>query len=123
MGAAPRCNGTGRLSGGFSNVEPWLPLGDDFQAKNVASSQDDKTSLYWLYRKLIAVRRAHAALKHGTYRPIVATGDLLLYVRESTEERFLVGLNMGSQPTAITLKDSWIAGTIFFLPPLNAKEK
>ena len=102
----------GTAFGGFSNVDPWLPLADDFQTKNVASSQDDKSSLYWLYRRLIAVRRAHGALKYGAYRPIVATGDLLLYFRESTDERFLVGLNMGSQPTAITFKDSRIAGTI-----------
>ena len=43
---------------GFSTVEPWLPLPDDFATRNVASERADPASLYNLYRRLIALRRA-----------------------------------------------------------------
>ncbi len=42
---------------GFSGVEPWLPLADDFATVNVARQRADPASLYNLYRRLIAARR------------------------------------------------------------------
>jgi len=42
--------------GGFSDGEPWLPLVDPAE-RNVAGQDDDRGSLLWLYRDLIALRR------------------------------------------------------------------
>jgi alpha-glucosidase len=63
---------------GFSSSKPWLPLADNFREENVATSRDDLHSLYWLYRRLIDLRRNHIALREGSYRPLAADGDLLL---------------------------------------------
>jgi alpha-glucosidase len=86
---------------GFSGAEPWLPLADDYRSQNVANARNDATSIYALHRRLIAARRAHPALTHGGYRPIVADGDLILYAREHRDERVLVALNLGAEPTAV----------------------
>jgi alpha-glucosidase len=80
---------------GFSTGEPWLPLAPDHQAENLENARADATSIYNLYRRLIATRRTSTALLWGAYRPIVAAGDLLLYGRETEDERMLVALNMG----------------------------
>jgi alpha-glucosidase len=88
---------------GFSAVEPWLPFGGCSQMENVADLSRDATSIYHLYRSLIALRREHRALSCGTYRPIIAGGDLLLYIRERGNDRLLVALNLGGEPTAATL--------------------
>ena len=52
---------------GFSTVEPWLPLNDDWRTRNVHAQEDDPASLLSLYRMLLAMRRAHPALYVGSF--------------------------------------------------------
>ena len=89
-------------SAGFSDVEAWLPVADNYRVENVDSFQNDKGSLYWLYRRLIQFRRKHLALAEGTYRPLMADGDLLLFCRELRNERVMVALNMGPELIAVS---------------------
>jgi alpha-glucosidase len=86
---------------GFSEVEPWLPLADDYRRENVANARADATSFYNLHRRLIAARRARPALTLGGFRPVVASGDLMLYVREQGDDRVLVALNLGAAPASV----------------------
>ena len=90
---------------GFSAVEPWLPLADDFATVNVAVESADPGSLLSLYRRLIAIRRGSAALTHGDYRPLADTGpkDVLAYERTAGGERLLVALNFGGDSANLTL--------------------
>jgi alpha-glucosidase len=87
---------------GFSTVEPWLPLAADHQAENVANHRGDPTSIYNLHRRLLRLRRDTPALTVGSYRPIVASGDLLLYTREYEGQCILVALNLGPEPALIS---------------------
>lgn len=91
---------------GFSTVEPWLPLAPDWRAENVENLWQDQTSIFCLYRNLIALRREHDALSFGSYRPIAASGDLLLYIRESQSERIIVALNFGASATEVEFSSS-----------------
>jgi alpha-glucosidase len=70
---------------------------------NVHSEEVDRRSILTLYRQLLALRRAHAALSVGTYEPVAMTGDLLVYTREAHHERFLVALNFGADPYELSL--------------------
>jgi len=88
---------------GFSSVAPWLPLSEDYATRNVACEHDDAASIYNLYRRLIAARRAHAALSTGAYRPLQADGDVLAYLREGEGGGFLVVLNFGAAAVAFAL--------------------
>ena len=88
---------------GFSAVEPWLPVADNFSELNVASETEDPASILNLYRKLLQLRKAHAAFSVGEYEPVAATGDLLAYIRKGAGERFLVALNLGAEPHALSL--------------------
>jgi len=90
---------------GFSNAEPWLPLTDDAAHRNVACERADPGSFYNLYRKLLALRRAHPGLATGSYRPVAAEGDVLAYRREQSGERFFVALNFGAAPASMVLPD------------------
>jgi alpha-glucosidase len=81
---------------GFSAGRPWLPLTPDWRSRNVAAQQSDPGSLLNLYRRLIALRRQEPALHSGTYRPIPAGGDFLLFFREDGRRRLLVALNFRS---------------------------
>jgi alpha-glucosidase len=98
--------------GGFSAVEPWLPLADNFREENVDNSRNDKGSLYWLYRRLINLRRTYVVLREGAYKPVVASGDLLLFFRELRDDRVLIALNMGSQPIAASFDEERLSGSV-----------
>jgi alpha-glucosidase len=93
----------GTANAGFSSVEPWLPLADTFRTNNVSAQRDDETSILQLYRRLIDLRRSRKALLHGNYRPVVAAGDLLVFVREFGEERILAALNLGAERAEASL--------------------
>ena len=60
--------------------------------------------MLWLYRRLIALRRAEPALSVGSYKPLMAQGQLLAYLREAGDQRFLVVLNLGSRPGHLPLE-------------------
>ncbi len=90
---------------GFSQAAPWLPITQDAGQRNVAIERADPGSLYNLYRRLIALRRAHPALATGSYRPVMTEGQVLAYIREHGDERFLVALNLGAAPASVAMPD------------------
>jgi alpha-glucosidase len=93
---------------GFTQGRPWLPLNADHVSLNVEAQQQDQSSILNLYRELIALRRAHAALAGTGILNVSAQGNLLRYERAGADERILVLLNLGSAP----LLTSTEAGTI-----------
>jgi alpha-glucosidase len=97
---------------GFSTGEPWLPMAEGFKEQNVAVQRNDPCSIYHLYRQLITFRRKSRALVMGAYRPLVAGGDLLLYVRELAGERLLIALNFGGEPIAASFSSGGLAGRL-----------
>ncbi|MEY2932365.1 MAG: hypothetical protein RL033_3114 [Pseudomonadota bacterium] len=90
---------------GFTAATPWLPVGYDYQICNVEAQTPDRQSMLALYRRLIALRRAEPALSVGSYKPVVAQGQLVAFLREAGDDRFLVVLNLGSRPDHLTLSD------------------
>jgi alpha-glucosidase len=99
-------------SAGFSSAQSWLPLADDFATENVANQKRDKMSILNLYRRLISLRRSRQALQVGSYRPILARAELLLFVRQHGAERVLIALNLGADPTAVDFGSPKIRGRI-----------
>jgi alpha-glucosidase len=99
----------GRFAG-FSEVEPWLPIADDADMFNLANERDDPSSLFNLYLKLIRLRRTHRALQLGAYRAVEASGDVMLYGRESDNDRIFVALNMGG--SRCTVRSARLRGEV-----------
>lgn len=90
---------------GFSIEPPWLPIGHDYEQCNVEHQSEDRGSMLSLYRRLIALRRSEPVLSVGDYRPVVAhDADVLAYVRELNDRRFLAVLNLGPRPAHISLE-------------------
>jgi alpha-glucosidase len=88
---------------GFSTSEPWLPISDDYRSHNVENDRRVLSSIYNLYRRLIAARREQPALTSGSYRRILIEGDLFLYSRELGSERIVIALNFGSHAISASL--------------------
>jgi alpha-glucosidase len=87
--------------GGFTTGEPWLPLANNYAHENVANLSADSHSILGLYRALIEFRKAAPELVAGSYAPIAATGDLLIYRREYEGNALLIVLNLGTDPISI----------------------
>jgi alpha-glucosidase len=97
---------------GFSTVEPWLPVADDFRRRNVDQEVRDPASIHHLYRRLIAVRRQFGALSGGSYRRMPTQGDLLLYERRAGDEQILIALNFGPEAIWTPLPHNFGSGRI-----------
>jgi alpha-glucosidase len=82
---------------GFTTGTPWLPLAETHGVCNVEVLAEDPSSILTLYRRIIALRRTHAALSIGSYIPLDLPGDnILAYRRRHGEECLTIVLNLGS---------------------------
>jgi alpha-glucosidase len=104
---------------GFSDAETWLPFAEDFRQENVANQRREPTSMYNLYRRLIALRRSRRALTDGSYRPIPSSGDILLFVREREDDRLVIALNLGKEPRVASIVADGIAGRLLLSSHLD----
>ena len=88
---------------GFTTGTPWLPLNPDWPERNLAQLAQAPKSLLALYRRLLALRRAHPALAIGDITLLDAEGDVLAYERRFSGERLLIALNLGDTSQELVL--------------------
>jgi alpha-glucosidase len=93
----------GTAHAGFSSVEPWLPLNPDWRARNVAAQAADPTSMLALTRNLLALRRAHPALQHGSFRLVPGPPGVLQYERRERDQRLFIALNLSAEGRLMAL--------------------
>ena len=106
------------LHAGFTTGEPWLPLNADWRERNVEALQRDAGSVLNLYRRLLALRRTHRALRVGDFSLLKTQGDVLAYVRRSGDARLLVILNLAGTPQTVSLP-SWARAAKVLLSTLD----
>jgi len=103
---------------GFTSGDPWLPIGDDLSAVNVASQQATAGSMLELHRRLIELRRSESALTVGNWAPVSAAGEFLVYERSFDNRRLIVALNLGQHQRRLDL-GSLGAGTVLLSTELD----
>jgi alpha-glucosidase len=88
-------------NGGFSQAAPWLPVPPSSTRRNVLVETADRASILNFYKRLLAVRRSHPALREGDYVPLLEDDpNVLAYLRRTKTAAVLVALNMStSVPT------------------------
>jgi alpha-glucosidase len=96
---------------GFSSVESWLPVGI-MDHDNVVAQLCDNTSMYWLCRRLIDLRRKCPALSLGSYGSVRADENLLIFTREHGGEQLLVALNFAGEPAAASFPSGEWSGRL-----------
>ena len=100
------------LFGGFSRVEPWLPIGPRYRSQSVAVQKLEPGSLFSLYQRLLSLRLSRDSLRCGSYRPIESEGDVLLYLREHQNDRILVALNFSAESTVVSVPSAFARGKV-----------
>lgn len=92
--------------GGFTTGTPWLAVNPDHTMVNAAAAVADPDSVFHHHRRLIALRREHPVLVHGTYRDLdVDHPTVFAYTRSLDDVTALVLLHMGDTAETYTLPD------------------
>jgi alpha-glucosidase len=92
---------------GFSTAEPWLPVDPAHLPLAVDRQEADPHSTLNLTRRLIALRKTHAALRTGAIRPVDAPAPLLAFERGEGAERLLCVFNLGRETVEWPLPSGW----------------
>jgi alpha-glucosidase len=108
---------------GFSISTPWLPLAIDFAHENVINLDADAHSILSVYKALIKLRKQLPQLVAGTYEPIAAQGDLLLYRRRAEGEALVIALNLGAEPASLTSSSIGFGSEILLSTFLDRKRE
>jgi len=89
--------------GGFSEARPWLPVSLEHAALSVAEQEANPDALLHHYRRVIALRSAHAALSHGTHDKVVASGSVVHFLRSAEAEDIFCAFNLGEAAAEVSL--------------------
>ncbi len=80
---------------GFSNVTPWRPVNSDYSYKNVEVQQNDPSSLWQHYRKLVTLRNQEISLRRGNYRAVLSSSpSVYSFIRHFQNEHVLIVANL-----------------------------
>lgn len=56
---------------GFSNVEPWIAVNENYHDINVENNLKDLDSVFYHYQKLIKLRKQYSVILQGAYEPLL----------------------------------------------------
>jgi alpha-glucosidase len=74
-------------------VEPWLPVADDYETRNVKVQMMQPDSMLQLTRRLLALRKGERALYAGIYQSLPSGEGVFAYSRSDGDDVFVVVLN------------------------------
>ena len=91
---------------GFSkNACTWLPCDPTHAALSVARQDGSSGSVLESCRALIALRRANAALRYGSFEPTEHEKDWLVFFRVHEEQRVMCAFNFSGVPRRVPWHD------------------
>jgi alpha-glucosidase len=88
-----------------SGATPWLPLVPGAENLSVESQRESPDSFLEFTKRLLAARRASAALKEGRYESLRAIEDCVVFERRAGSERMMVALNPSEERRSIELPE------------------
>lgn len=97
---------------GFTTGQPWLPINPNYQTINVAQALADKSSIFYTYQKLIALRKSEDWLIYGDYELIDSPDSVFAYRRHWQGLVYLVVVNLSSTLQTVSFDDTLIETVI-----------
>lgn len=90
------------LNAGFSEVEPWIPVNENYQWINVQRSMKEKDSILNYYKALIQLRKSEKTLVYGAFEDInYHHPEIYAYMRYDQEKKFLIVTNYSKKTVTI----------------------
>jgi alpha-glucosidase len=94
------------MAGFTAAPDAWLPLDARHRTRAVDAQEGDADSVLNFTRRMIALRKSHAALRDGAVTNVAEEGQVLSFVRESADGRVLCLFNLGETPVQAALPPS-----------------
>ncbi|MGL5091389.1 MAG: alpha,alpha-phosphotrehalase [Aeromonas sobria] len=89
---------------GFTNGTPWLKPAANYPVINAEAALADQNSVFWHYRDLIALRKAHPIFTQGDYQELLAGHEQVwAYTRSANGQTLLVVSNFYGEPVEFAL--------------------
>ncbi len=98
------------LHAGFTSGTPWLPVDAAQQANGVDLQECDPDSSLNFARRLLALRRAHPALRLGRFEPLQADDKVLVFLRRCGEDGVLCAFNLSDDAVSASLPSALATG-------------
>ena len=93
-----------REHAGFTTGIPWLRVNPNYKEINAEEALADQDSVFYMYKKLIDLRRKHDIIVWGDYELVEKTPEhVFAYSRIYEDQRWLVVCNMSSEKQVFTV--------------------
>jgi len=93
---------------GFTEGTPWIKVAANYTHLNVAAALADPASVFWYYRELIALRKAHAIFREGLYEDALPGHPRLwAYTRRWQGHKLMVLCNFYASEEIFQMPESW----------------
>lgn len=97
-----------QANAGFSGGTPWIELNPNYPQINVEDALANPNSIFYHYKKLIELRKAHPAIVYGSFVPVFEEHDkVFAYVRELDGEQLLVVCNFSGESLALETPEQY----------------
>ncbi|MDS9999667.1 alpha,alpha-phosphotrehalase [Listeria cossartiae subsp. cayugensis] len=98
---------------GFTTGTPWIKVADNANKINVQTALSDKTSIFYFYQKLIALRKEHPVIQTGDYTPYLTEEDAIIAYKRSNETSSLLAIHhFGATPKKIQLPTEFLNASV-----------
>ncbi|MBM5610402.1 alpha,alpha-phosphotrehalase [Listeria seeligeri] len=89
---------------GFTTGKPWLKVAENANEINVQQTLQTKTSIFYFYQKLIALRKEYPVIQNGDYKPALTDeGSIIAYSRSLEDSKLLSIHNFAAEKQILTL--------------------
>ena len=82
---------------GFSTVEPWIAVNDNYEKINVEQALANPDSIFYTYQKLIALRKANPIMIWGDFELVDTQEEVFAYLRKYQGETWLAVTNFSNE--------------------------
>ena len=82
------------INAGFTTLAPWIKVNPNYKEINVKKALEDPNSIYYYYKKLIALRKENPIMIYGKYIPLMEEDEkLFVYKRAYEGKDWLIIMN------------------------------
>lgn len=92
---------------GFTEGKPWIGVNPNYRDINVASALSEPDSIFWHYKKLVALRKQYPVLVYGDFQQILAEHpQIFAWLRTLGDEQVLVMNNFSGHSLSLEIPES-----------------
>ncbi len=89
---------------GFTKGKPWLKMNPNYKDINVKAALADPESIFYHYKKLIALRKSNDVMVYGDFKDLLPKDpEIYAYTRTLDSTKWLILLNFSDSEKEVTL--------------------